>query len=145
MNDWILPSEDEKREMREAIRADEAYRAQIEADRRRKTRIGLCADVSGASQTNFFAGLSENISESGVFVATMSPPPVGEGVHLKVTVNGDTTRSVVVKGVVRWHRTDETGSATGCGIQFHDVGPDAMRAIAALMRMSGREPLYWDV
>jgi uncharacterized protein (TIGR02266 family) len=145
MNEWILPSDEEKREMAAAVAADQAYRATVEADRRRRSRIGLHAAVSGTSQTNFFAGLSENISESGVFVATMSPPPVGETVHLKVTVNGDAARSVVVRGVVRWHRTDDSGSQTGCGIQFQDVGPDAQHAIAALMRLAGREPLYWDV
>lgn len=145
MTDWILPTEDEKREMRDAVDADRAYAAAIEADRRRRARIGLHADVSGASQTNFFAGLSENLSESGVFVATMSPPPIGETVHLKVTVHGDASRSVVVSGTVRWHRTDEDGCQTGCGIQFEELCADALRAIAALMRMAGREPLYWDV
>jgi uncharacterized protein (TIGR02266 family) len=145
MSDWILPSDQEKREMRDAVAADRAYSAAVEADRRRRARIGLHADVSGASQTNFFAGLSENLSETGVFVATMSPPPVGEAVHLKVTVHGDASRSVVVKGVVRWHRTDEDGSQTGCGMQFEELTGDAMRAIAALMRMAGREPLFWDV
>lgn len=145
MSEWILPSDQESREMRDAVAADRAYAAAVEADRRRRVRIGLHADVSGSSQTNFFAGFSEDLSETGVFVATMSPPPKGEAVHLKVTVHGDAHRSVVVKGIVRWHRTEEDGTQTGCGIQFEDLTGDAKRAIAALMRMAGREPLFWDV
>ncbi|MEC8422582.1 MAG: PilZ domain-containing protein [Myxococcota bacterium] len=145
MSGWILPADEEKREIREAVDADRAYQASVEADRRRRARIGLQADVSGMSQTNFFAGLSEDISEGGVFVATMSPPPVGDTVHLRITVNGDATRSVVVKGTVRWHRTDEAGVQTGCGIQFEELSGDPRRAITALMQMAGREPLYWDV
>ena len=145
MSNWILPSDHEKREIRDAVEADRAYQAAIAADRRRKARIGLQADVSGMSQTNFFAGLSEDISEGGVFVATMSPPPVGDTVHLKITVNGDATRAVVVKGTVRWHRTDEVGVPSGCGIQFEELSGDPRRAVSALMQMAGREPLYWDV
>lgn len=145
MSDWILPSEEEKTEMRAAVAADRAYSAAVEADRRRRARIGLQADVSGSSQTNFFAGLSEDISETGIFVATMSPPPIGETVHLKVMVHGNASRSVVVQGVVRWHRTNEDGSQTGCGIQFEELSEEATRAISALMRLAGREPLFWDV
>jgi uncharacterized protein (TIGR02266 family) len=145
MSDWILPSEEEKTEMRDAVAADRAYSAAVEADRRRRARIGLQADVSGSSQTNFFAGLSEDISETGIFVATMSPPPIGETVHLKVMVHGNASRSVVVQGVVRWHRTNEDGSQTGCGIQFEELSEEATRAISALMRLAGREPLFWDV
>lgn len=145
MSEWTLPQAEEAEMMRAAVEADRVYQAKIDNERRRRVRIGLHADVSGASETNFFAGLTENLSESGVFVATLSPPVEGEIVHLKLTVNGDGTRSVVVRGVVRWHRTDEDGLPTGCGIQFLDLSPEAMRAVAALMRLSQREPLYWDV
>lgn len=145
MSDWTLPTDSEEREMREAVQADKAYRAAIAADRRRKMRVGLQADVTGASQTNFFSGLSEDISDGGVFVATMSPPPVGESVHLKVTVNGDSSRTVVVRGVVRWHRTDEAGTPSGCGIQFVEVDGTLSQAIAGLVQAAGQEPLFWDV
>jgi uncharacterized protein (TIGR02266 family) len=145
MSQWTLPSREEAAQMRAAVDAETAYRQKIDADLRRRERIGLLADVSGFSETNFFSGLTENLSEGGVFVATLSPPAVGEAVHLKVTVNGDGRRSVVVKGVVRWHRTDDNGGTTGCGIQFANLSPDATRAIAALMQMSGRDPLFWDV
>jgi uncharacterized protein (TIGR02266 family) len=145
MNQWTMPTTEEAAQMRAAVDAETVYRDKIEADLRRRERIGLMADVSGFSETNFFSGLTENLSEGGVFVATLSPPETGETVHLKVTVNGDASRSVVVMGIVRWHRTDEDGSPTGCGIQFANLSPDAVRAISILMETADREPLFWDV
>ena len=145
MSEWVLPKDGEEQELREAVEADQVYQSTIEDDRRRQVRVGLQADVTGSSQTNFFSGLSEDISDGGVFVATMSPPPVGDPVQLKVTVNGDATRTVFVTGVVRWHRTDEDGSTSGCGIQFVDVDSAAAEAISTLVKAAAQEPLFWDV
>ena len=145
MSDWVLPKDGEEQEMREAVEADQVYQAAIEEDRRRQVRVGLQADVTGSSQTNFFSGLSEDISDGGVFVATMSPPPIGDPVQLKVTVNGDATRTVIVKGEVRWHRTEEDGTTSGCGIQFVDVDAAAAEAIAGLVKAATQDPLFWDV
>ena len=145
MSDWVLPEDAEERELREAVEADQVYQAAIEEDRRRQVRVGLQADVTGSSQTNFFSGLSEDISDGGVFVATMSPPPVGDPVQLKVTVNGDASRTLIVKGEVRWHRTDDDGTPSGCGIQFVEVDAAAAEAISGLVKAAAQDPLFWDV
>lgn len=117
--------------------------AQAEEDRRRAERLALNAEVTLQSETIFFTGLTENLSEGGLFVSTLSPPPIGELVHLKVTAEGGI--EVEVRGHVRWHRRDADGSWTGCGIQFHELDPRAARVFSNLMAKLRREPLLYEV
>ncbi len=114
-----------------------------EEDRRRAERLPLHAEVSVESETNFFTGLTENLSEGGLFVATFSPPPVGGQVKLKVKT--DLSEEIEVEGIVRWHRKDAEGSVTGCGIQFVDLARPAARAFAGVMSRLRKEPLLYEV
>jgi uncharacterized protein (TIGR02266 family) len=109
---------------------------------RRASRVELKVAVSGVGEDNFFMGFSENVSDGGVFVATMCPPELGSVVDLAVCVNAD--QSLFVKGEVRWHRTNEHGEPTGCGVQFHPMSPEQERLLAMLMGSSGKEPLFYD-
>lgn len=114
-----------------------------EADRRRAERLPLSAEVTVESETNFFTGLTENLSEGGLFVATYSPPPV-EGV-VKLKVKTDLGEEIDVEGIVRWHRRDADGCVSGCGIQFRDLPRAAARAFAAVMSRLRKEPLLYEV
>ena len=141
MSKWVRPSADEVDEMRRAEEVQSAARAR-EAETRRHVRLAMHANVTMQSETNFVAGLSENISEGGIFVSTFSPPNIGERVALKITVDGG--GSVMVEGVVRWLRHDDTGGFSGCGIQFMDLSPQASKAIDGLVTRLPREPLLGD-
>jgi uncharacterized protein (TIGR02266 family) len=114
-----------------------------EDDRRRAERLPLHAEVSVESETNFFTGLTENLSEGGLFVATFSPPPVGGQVKLRVKT--DLSEEVEVEGIVRWHRKDAEGSVTGCGIQFVALAGPVARAFAGVMSRLRKEPLLYEV
>jgi uncharacterized protein (TIGR02266 family) len=106
-------------------------------------RIVLKAQVSVRSQTNFFMGFSENISEGGVFISTTSAPNIGEEIEVNVpTLEGG---EEVVKGIVRWHRTQGDGSVSGCGVQFMDLTDAAKKAIEAMIEKLKREPLFFDL
>ena len=45
------------------------------AERRRHDRHPIEAVITATSQSNFWCGFSENLSEGGVFVATPNAPP----------------------------------------------------------------------
>jgi uncharacterized protein (TIGR02266 family) len=143
MENWILPSGDERKEMEQAQLAADAASAKSEDERRVNRRLALHATVSCQSETNFFFGFSENISEGGVFVSTFSPPAVGERVQLKISVEG--SGSVTVWGDVRWHRTAGDGSPTGCGVAFGELGFAERTAIEMLVHNAEREPLFHEV
>ena len=109
----------------------------------RVERIVIKAQVSVRSQTNFFMGFSENISEGGVFISTTSPPNIGEEIEVNIpTLQGG---EELVKGIVRWHRTQGDGSATGCGVQFIELTDQAKKAIEELIDKLKREPLFFDL
>jgi len=143
MSDWVQPTLEEQEEMRKADEAARVQRERLAAERRTNIRMKLHAKVSVTSESNFFMGLTENISEGGIFVSTFSPPAIGESVELAVTV--DDGESVPVSGIVRWHRTDESGGTTGCGVQFMDLTDDLRRAIEAMLIGLEKEPLLHEV
>ncbi len=113
-------------------------------DEKRNERLKMKAKVTVRSQTNFFMGFSENISEGGVFISTFSPPAIGEKITVDIPL-GEGDKSTAALGIVRWHRTQADGSATGCGVQFLELTDLAKRAIEDLIRALRKEPLFVDL
>ncbi len=140
---WTAPSADEAEEIRAADQAQQRADARSVEEMRAAHRFNLKVDVSLRSEDNFFQGFSENISEGGVFIATLAPPSTGTVVNLTLTVGDD--ESVGVQGVVRWIRVNSDGEATGCGVQFTNLSTQAERAISLLLAQSEKDPLFFDV
>jgi uncharacterized protein (TIGR02266 family) len=104
---------------------------------------------------NFYLGLSENLSEGGLFVATHDILPIGT--PIRVDLRLPTSRDLLsVDGEVRWVRSPDavgdTGSnfgsgsdasvKPGMGIQFRDTSPEVTRAIEKFMKH--RKPEFFD-
>ena len=142
MSEWVQPSEAERNEM-ERYDAVERRAAIQREENRRHERLAFPAEVTIKSQTNFFMGFSENISEGGLFLATLSPPAVGETICLFIKdLHGN---EFEVNGVVRWHRMVPSGLITGCGVQFVDLSPWAQQAFEELMTQLRKEPLFFEI
>ena len=139
MSKWVRPSDKDQKEMLQA----EKELANSEADNMpRQQRMRLNAKVTIRSQTNFFMGFSENISEGGVFISTLSPPNIGEKIEVNIPIG---EKSMVVHGVVRWHRQQADGSLSGCGVEFSSLGFGAQQSIEELIRILRKEPLFVDL
>jgi len=136
-------SADEAREMENAVELERQEQERRWADQRASQRCTLQVQVSGVCENNFFMGFSENISEGGVFIATMCPPAVGETIDLSLAVGHE--QALLVKGEVRWHRTDDGGAPTGCGVKFFPLSPEQEALIAHAISQSGKAPLFYDV
>jgi uncharacterized protein (TIGR02266 family) len=110
---------------------------------RQHRRVDLHVEITLESESNFYAGVSNNVSEGGVFVATHAAPPVGATVTLSLSLPG--TGRFALAGVVRWVREDEVchGSVPGCGIQWTELPPDARMAIERFVR--SRDTELYDV
>ena len=104
----------------------------------RESRLQLRARVHRASADRFYIGLSENMSAGGVFIASECPPAVGEAVDL---LDGAAARPLRVDGVVRWLRVDDTGNATGCGVEFTDLDERRRSTIADFLKNAPSDPL----
>jgi uncharacterized protein (TIGR02266 family) len=101
----------------------------------------LCIDL--CSEHNFWTGLTMNISEGGVFVATHEILPVGSPVALHLELPRE--RRIMVLGEVRWSRayTGDDDVPPGLGIKFVGLDLESLSAIRRFMTKI-REPLLFE-
>ena len=109
------------------------------AERRQNPRLALQAHVTLSSQDNLLMGLASDLSVGGIYVAGLSPPPVGEKVLIELQMGEDDP--IRLEGVVRWHREGEDGAPGGCGVQFVDLAPTTSALLTRLLERLGKEPL----
>lgn len=102
----------------------------------------LCIDL--CSEHNFWTGLTMNISEGGVFVAThvILKPGSLVGLHLELPNHG---ARVMTLGEVRWTRayTGDDDVPPGLGIKFVGLDLAALSAIRKFV-MTIREPILFE-
>lgn len=117
---------------------------QAEGHDREQARYGVDCTVTINSEHNFYAGLAQNLSEGGIFIATHIVHPIGT--KFDVSIHLDDGRPGVVRGVgeVRWIRAANQGSdmPQGLGIRFLDLERDGTERITAFLRR--REPMMID-
>ena len=105
-------------------------------------RVQLKTNINLGSDSNFFTGFSTDISEGGIFVATVETVPQGTKVDLDFTLPGG--RPLKASGVVRWLRepNDHTPELMpGMGVQFQELQPEVASLISDFVRK--REPLFF--
>lgn len=109
-------------------------------DRRSTPRVAIEVEVSFGSDSQFFAGLSGDISEGGLFIATYRAVPIGARLEVDLALPDG---KVHVAGQVRWARPASDGTPPGIGLAFVDLSPDARASIERFCR--ARAPLYVDM
>ncbi len=110
--------------------------------KRQSPRVKMQAAVDFHSDNNFFNGFSANISDGGLFVATVNLVPLGTEVDLSFTLPSG--EKIDAKGVVRWVRevNDKLPDAfPGIGVQFSALNPAAQDAIDTFLAQ--RDPLFY--
>ena len=118
--------------------------SEADADRRRAHgRYSVDLDVSLGSDHNFYAGLAENISSGGVFVATHMLKPVGDTVELSIHV-AESDRVIQAEGEVRWIRdyNESNDVPPGMGIRWTSLAEDDAEFITQFSTL--RPPLLFD-
>jgi uncharacterized protein (TIGR02266 family) len=96
-------------------------------------RAPLDIEVTLESDNNFYSGIANDISEGGVFIATVVPPAVGSEITMALRLYDESSPTWRVTGVVRWIRSFEAscdGCPPGCGIQWRAIPAGALREIA---------------
>jgi len=109
---------------------------------RGSARIPMQTQVDMWSDSNVFTGFSTNLSEGGVFVATLNLLPVGTPVDLTFSLPGNAR--LTVKGEVRWTREIDDRVPDvfpGVGVRFVELGVDAAQALHRFV--AEREPLFY--
>ncbi len=106
------------------------------------------AALGAYSTTNFYKGLSGNdiIDAGGLFIATYTPPEMGEKVRVNVSLPGGF--EFQARGVVTWVREmPKSGSLNpmsppGYGVRFTEISKEARQLVYRYVR--NREPLFYD-
>jgi uncharacterized protein (TIGR02266 family) len=108
----------------------------------RPTRLDVSLMVSIDSESNFYVGFAENLSDGGIFVATHAPRPIGCSVNLLVALPDQ--GPIRAKGTVAWVREyrEQNDVPPGMGIRFDRISPDDMRRILDFGR--ARQPMFFD-
>jgi uncharacterized protein (TIGR02266 family) len=95
------------------------------------------------SENNFYAGITGDVSEGGVFVATHAAPPADTAVMILLTLPGH--EPLELPGVVRWIRSPQAagdGLPPGCGVKWLELPEQGRSAIARFVEE--REPIFFE-
>jgi uncharacterized protein (TIGR02266 family) len=118
-----------RREVNEKPANPAAYRG---TEKRRAPRVELSIEIGIDDHTNFYVGFSENVSASGLFIATFRLLAVGTEVALTFVLPDEFP--VFVHGVVRWARESEDTPGEvppGMGVDFANLGAPERARIQA--------------
>jgi uncharacterized protein (TIGR02266 family) len=98
--------------------------------------------IEFTEDTHFYAGLTQDISEGGVFIATYHLRPVGMRIDLSFVLPDGV--EVQATGIVRWLRDGTTdGLRPGMGVGFTNLKPESLESINKYCR--ARAPIYMDI
>lgn len=87
-------------------------------ERRGGDRLALQVSVSSASGSNFYLGMTENISRGGVFISSDTMPDIGRMMEILLELP-DGGPPMRVSGEVRWHKNQsDKGGNSGYGLRF---------------------------
>ena len=112
------------------------------SESRSHKRLAFEVHLDIVSEHNFYAGLTLNISEGGLFVATHVVYPVGTRLEIRVLFPGDEDPTSLMTEV-RWVRPmSPQGESPGMGLRFVDTTPEMMEKINRFAL--NREPLYYE-
>lgn len=98
-------------------------------------------ELAFTEETQFYTGLTQDISQGGVFVATYRLFPIGTRLELSFQLPDGTL--VSTWGRVRWLRDESPDNRPGMGVEFGELREDVARAIARFCEQ--RAPLYVEV
>jgi uncharacterized protein (TIGR02266 family) len=115
----------------------------IRDSRRAHQRADIEIDISLESETNFYMGLTENLSEGGLFIATHAVRPIGATVEVSFSLP-DCEGRIRAKGTVRWVRLfgDASDTSPGMGLRFDEISAEGQAEVRKFIEK--RPPLFHD-
>ncbi|HXU81703.1 MAG TPA: TIGR02266 family protein [Polyangia bacterium] len=118
------------------------------AERRTSPRIDLEIEVSFESDSNFYTGLTQDISSGGLFVSTHKLRKIGQRMMVKFGLPGS-PQPVMVECEVRWlrepgplHDHRSVDHPPGMGLKFLNLSPESRTAIDYFLRR--RDSIFYD-
>ncbi|MBW2732425.1 MAG: TIGR02266 family protein [Deltaproteobacteria bacterium] len=112
--------------------------------RREHLRAALKTKVGFSTESNFYAGFTDDVSEGGLFVATHQLLPLGTVVALEFSCVEAGSDLMSVSGRVRWVRDEQKDgqAAPGMGVQFIDLSDEDRGHIETFVKR--RDPIFYE-
>lgn len=115
----------------------------VEGARRSSARRDIALEVTLESESNFYMGLTENLSEGGLFIATHALQPLGSPIEVSFKLP-QSDEAIKVIGTVRWVReySETSDAGPGMGVRFDDISTESADMIRDFL--AARAPLFYD-
>jgi len=116
----------------------------MDDERRSSPRYQVQVEVGLQTESNFYTGLTQDLSGGGVFVATNQIRTVGERIKVLLTLPGQKEPFEILTEV-RWVRSTSFSHSVddpGMGLRFLQMSPRARKAITDFLGL--RESLFFD-
>jgi len=97
-------------------------------------------EVGITSESNFYVGFTEDLTVSGVFVATYASRPIGS--KLVITLSMPSGETMKLPGTVKWTRAASEDGWPGMGVEFEKLSLEDEMHIQKFISL--REPLFFD-
>lgn len=126
------------------VAVDVVKKRESRLDTRVVPRASVQVAVDIASEHNFWTGITMNISEGGVFVATHRLEPKGASLVVELTLPED-EKPILALAEVRWTRdyTESSDAPPGLGLKFVSIDSSALERIRAFVERV-REPILFE-
>jgi PilZ domain. len=101
-------------------------------------------EVGMQTESNFYTGLTQDLSGGGVFVATNQIRQIGDRIKVLLTLPGQ-QETFEILAEVRWVRSttfSRNVEDPGMGLRFLQMSPLAKKAVTDFL--SKRESLFFD-
>lgn len=112
-------------------------------NRRGSPRIDAEFEVTAQSESNFYQGLSENLSEGGLFFETFAAHRLGDVLGIRFTLPGSDA-PIEAQVEVRWLRPHNPLSDTPAGIGVRFLHLDAVSRAEIERFIRKRRPLFHE-
>ncbi|HSA33579.1 MAG TPA: TIGR02266 family protein [bacterium] len=112
------------------------------SNHRSSPRLTVHIEVTVAGPHNFFRGITEDIGQGGLFIATHQFYPIGTEFNLTLDIE---KREILLPVKVVWVRESTfspVGSEPGMGLQFLEITPEQRSVIEDFIKK--KEPLFFD-
>jgi uncharacterized protein (TIGR02266 family) len=112
------------------------------AERRTAHRVDLAVDIGFESDTNFFTGFSEDLSDGGLFIATYQTLPVGTSLGVSfVLPDGHAIKCTATVAWVRESRDKSADVKPGMGVHLQGLSSSDSEAIHRFLHE--RAPFFY--
>lgn len=103
------------------------------AEKRKNERVKKWVKSEVHSDEHITFSSSVDLSRGGIFIST--PEPLSNGSEVSLSIHLPEHGEVEIKGIVKWIRSDETGSdKAGMGIEFVNINSELKKKLDDLIK-----------